>query len=62
MANIGDSGFIVVRNGSVYRKSSPMLHEFNLPIQIEKGDDPSQLLEVCICICLMRPFISEMFL
>lgn len=45
VANIGDSGFIVVRNGSVYRKSSPMLHEFNLPIQIEKGDDPSQLLE-----------------
>ncbi|KAH0727192.1 hypothetical protein KY284_003057 [Solanum tuberosum] len=45
VANIGDSGFIIVRNGSVYRKSSPMLHEFNLPIQIEKGDDPSQLLE-----------------
>ncbi|XP_060167827.1 probable protein phosphatase 2C 62 isoform X2 [Lycium barbarum] len=37
VANIGDSGFIVLRNGSVYRKSSPMLHEFNLPIQIEKG-------------------------
>ncbi|MCD7447817.1 hypothetical protein HAX54_035294 [Datura stramonium] len=45
VANIGDSGFIVVRNGSVYWKSSPMLHEFNLPIQIEKGDDPSQFLE-----------------
>ncbi|XP_070023048.1 probable protein phosphatase 2C 62 isoform X2 [Nicotiana sylvestris] len=45
VANVGDSGFIIVRNGSVYRKSSPMLHEFNLPIQIEKGDDPSQLLE-----------------
>ncbi|KAH0731961.1 hypothetical protein KY289_003149 [Solanum tuberosum] len=45
VANIGDSGFIIVRNGSVYRKSSPMLHEFNFPIQIEKGDDPSQLLE-----------------
>ncbi|KAG5625469.1 hypothetical protein H5410_010687 [Solanum commersonii] len=45
VANIGDSGFIIVWNGSVYRKSSPMLHEFNMPIQIEKGDDPSQLLE-----------------
>ncbi|XP_004230532.1 probable protein phosphatase 2C 62 isoform X1 [Solanum lycopersicum] len=45
VANIGDSGFIIVRNGNVYRKSSPMLHEFNLPIQIEKGDDPYQLLE-----------------
>ncbi|KAK4378610.1 hypothetical protein RND71_000472 [Anisodus tanguticus] len=45
VANIGDSGFIVIRNGSVYRKSSPMIHEFNFPIQIEKGDDPSQLLE-----------------
>ncbi|KAJ8572535.1 hypothetical protein K7X08_009046 [Anisodus acutangulus] len=45
VANIGDSGFIVITNGSVYRKSSPMIHEFNFPIQIEKGDDPSQLLE-----------------
>lgn len=54
MANIGDSGFIVVRNGSVYSKSSPMLHEFNFPVQIEKGDDPSQLLEVCMCTCLIR--------
>lgn len=62
MASIGDSAFIIIRNGSVYRKSSPMLHEFNLPIQIEKGDDPSQLLEVCMCIYLMRPSISDMFL
>ncbi|KAM7474697.1 hypothetical protein LguiB_021940 [Lonicera macranthoides] len=44
-ANIGDTGFIVIRNGAVYQRSSPMLHEFNFPLQIHRGDDPSQLVE-----------------
>lgn len=49
MANIGNSGFIVIRNGAVFKRSSPMVHEFNFPIQIERGDDPSKLIEVrCI--------------
>lgn len=46
MANIGDSGFMIIRNGVIYKKSSPMLHEFNFPMQIESGDDPSQIVEV----------------
>ncbi|XP_058213468.1 probable protein phosphatase 2C 71 [Rhododendron vialii] len=46
VANIGDSGFIVIRNGAVYRKSSPGSHEFNFPYQIKSGDDPSELVEV----------------
>ncbi|XP_042478778.1 probable protein phosphatase 2C 71 isoform X2 [Macadamia integrifolia] len=45
VANIGDSGFIIIRNGSVFRRSSPMVYEFNFPLQIEKGDDPSELME-----------------
>ncbi|XP_065850915.1 probable protein phosphatase 2C 71 isoform X2 [Euphorbia lathyris] len=45
VANIGDSGFIIVRNGAVFKKSSPMVHEFNFPVQIEKGDNPSELVE-----------------
>ncbi|KAL2460451.1 putative protein phosphatase 2C 62 [Abeliophyllum distichum] len=45
VANIGDSGFIILRHGTVYEKSSPMLHEFHFPVQIERGDDPSYLTE-----------------
>lgn len=45
VVNLGDSGFIVIREGSVIAKSSPMTHGFNFPYQIERGDDPSLLLE-----------------
>ncbi|KAK2986914.1 hypothetical protein RJ640_009057 [Escallonia rubra] len=43
--NIGDTGFLIVRNGAIWKRSSPMLHEFSFPLQVEKGDDPSELLE-----------------
>ncbi|KAI8554892.1 hypothetical protein RHMOL_Rhmol05G0132100 [Rhododendron molle] len=46
VANIGDSGFIVIRNGAVYEKSSPRSYELNFPYQIASGDDPSELVEV----------------
>nr|CAB3501753.1 unnamed protein product [Digitaria exilis] len=39
-SNIGDSGFLVIRNGEVYKKSNPMTYGFNFPLQIEKGDNP----------------------
>ncbi|KAK0588757.1 hypothetical protein LWI29_005064 [Acer saccharum] len=45
VANIGDSRFIVVRDGSVFKMSSPLVHEFNFPLRIERGDDPSALVE-----------------
>ncbi|XP_043697727.1 probable protein phosphatase 2C BIPP2C1 [Telopea speciosissima] len=45
VANIGDSGFIIIRNGSVFRRSSPMVYGFNFPLQIGRGDDPSELIE-----------------
>ncbi|KAI5076803.1 hypothetical protein GOP47_0008868 [Adiantum capillus-veneris] len=42
VANIGDSGFIVVRDGMVLAKSKPMQHGFNFPHQIgSEGDDPA---------------------
>lgn len=47
VANIGDSGFIIIRGGAVFQQSSPMVHEFNFPVHIERGDDPSKLIEVC---------------
>lgn len=44
-ANIGDSGFVVIRDGTVYRKSTPMVYGFNFPLQIERGEDPSRLIQ-----------------
>ncbi|KAL8188994.1 hypothetical protein R6Q57_029514 [Mikania cordata] len=45
VANIGDTGFLVVRHGSIYMKSSPLLHEFHFALQVEDSDDPLQLVE-----------------
>ncbi|KQJ96601.1 probable protein phosphatase 2C 71 isoform X2 [Brachypodium distachyon] len=44
-SNIGDSGFLVIRNGEVFRKSKPMVYGFNFPLQIEKGVDPITLVQ-----------------
>ncbi|KAF8009917.1 hypothetical protein BT93_J0787 [Corymbia citriodora subsp. variegata] len=46
-ANIGNSGFIIIRDGMIYKRSSPMVHEFNFPVLIEGGDTPSELMECC---------------
>ncbi|XP_022763733.1 probable protein phosphatase 2C 62 isoform X3 [Durio zibethinus] len=45
VASIGDSGFMVIRNGTVFKRSSRMVYEFNFPIQIERGDHPSDFVE-----------------
>ncbi|XP_074273255.1 uncharacterized protein LOC141596882 isoform X3 [Silene latifolia] len=45
VANIGDSGFIVVRNGTVFKKSSPMFHEFNFPYAVSFGENPVETVE-----------------
>ncbi|KAK6156863.1 hypothetical protein DH2020_011111 [Rehmannia glutinosa] len=45
VANVGDSGFIVLRHGAVYKRSSPMHHVFHFPLLIERGDEPSSLAE-----------------
>ncbi|KAF3794226.1 putative protein phosphatase 2C 71 [Nymphaea thermarum] len=45
IANLGDSGFIIIRNGSVFKKSTPMVYGFNFPVQIQRGDDPSGIVE-----------------
>ena len=47
MANIGDTGFVIIRNGAVFKKSSPMVHEFNFPYAIGSGIDPLEAVEVC---------------
>ncbi|XP_061363264.1 probable protein phosphatase 2C BIPP2C1 [Gastrolobium bilobum] len=44
-ANIGNTGFIIIRDGSILKKSAPMFHEFSFPLQIVKGDDPSEIIE-----------------
>lgn len=48
VANLGDSGFVIIRNGSVFKKSTPMVYGFNFPVQIQRGDDPSGLVEVLL--------------
>ncbi|GAB2225288.1 hypothetical protein Droror1_Dr00006079 [Drosera rotundifolia] len=45
VANIGDTGFCVIRNGCVYYRSIPMVHEFNFPVRIGQDDDPMEVLE-----------------
>ncbi|KAF4375864.1 probable protein phosphatase 2C 62 [Cannabis sativa] len=45
VANIGDSGFIIIRNGVVFKRASSMVHEFNFPLHIESGDNPTDLIE-----------------
>ncbi|PRQ20264.1 putative protein-serine/threonine phosphatase [Rosa chinensis] len=45
VANIGNSGFIIIRNGAVFKRSSPMIHGFNFPLQTVRGVDPSELIE-----------------
>ncbi|KAK7302510.1 hypothetical protein RJT34_13400 [Clitoria ternatea] len=44
-ANVGNTGFIIIRDGFILKKSTPMFHEFNFPLEIVKGDDPSKLME-----------------
>ncbi|KAG8368693.1 hypothetical protein BUALT_Bualt15G0072200 [Buddleja alternifolia] len=46
VVNIGDSGFTILRHGTVYKRSSPTVHGFHFPLQIKKGEDPSHLAEL----------------
>ncbi|KAI6701665.1 hypothetical protein NL676_015989 [Syzygium grande] len=45
VASIGNSGYIIIRDGMIYKRSSPMVHEFNFPVLMEGGDTPSELME-----------------
>ncbi|KAG8498141.1 hypothetical protein CXB51_006754 [Gossypium anomalum] len=46
VANIGDSGFMIIRNSAVFKRSSPMVYELAFPLQIARGDQPSDFVEV----------------
>lgn len=46
VANIGDSGFIVVRGTAVVARSKSMVHGFNFPYQIGTEGDNPELSEV----------------
>ncbi|XP_074349228.1 putative protein phosphatase 2C 55 [Apium graveolens] len=47
-ANLGDSGFMVIRNGNVYYKSQVQQHSFNHPYQLGRmsTDRPSSAIEI----------------
>lgn len=40
-ANLGDSGFMLVRNGRIIFKSPVQQHQFNIPFQLESGGSDS---------------------
>ncbi|KAF7842608.1 putative protein phosphatase 2C 62 isoform X1 [Senna tora] len=44
-AVVGDTGFIIIRDGAVFKRSTPAVHDFNLPLQIVRGDDHSGIIE-----------------
>ena len=46
VANIGDSGFVVVRGTAVVARSKSMVHGFNFPYQIGTEGDNPELSEV----------------
>lgn len=46
IANIGDSGFILIRNRTILQKSAPMFHHFCFPLHVTRGDDVLKLAEV----------------
>ncbi|XP_024520790.1 probable protein phosphatase 2C BIPP2C1 [Selaginella moellendorffii] len=51
-ANLGDSGFIIVRNWQVVASSEPMQHSFNFPFQVGTfGDHPTVAEEFKIPVC-----------
>ncbi|KAH8955635.1 hypothetical protein BDL97_08G151000 [Sphagnum fallax] len=46
-ANLGDSGFLLMRNGRTVFKSPVQQHQFNIPFQLESGgSDPPSAAEV----------------
>ncbi|CAM6079667.1 unnamed protein product [Sphagnum tenellum] len=46
-ANLGDSGFLLMRDGSTIFKSPVQQHQFNIPFQLESGgSDPPSAAEV----------------
>ena len=52
--NVGDSGFLVLRNGHLVFKSPVQQHTFNLPYQLEShGGDPVSSAEVCLLVNLL---------
>lgn len=46
-ANLGDSGFMIIRSGRTIFKSPPQQHDFNFPYQLgSAGGDPPNTAEV----------------
>lgn len=41
-ANLGDSGFFIIRNQKMIYKSTPLQHSFNAPFQVGTNGDPPE--------------------
>lgn len=59
-ANVGNTGFVIIRDGPIFKKSTPSFHEFGFPLQIVKGDDPSEIIEVCDLPCNILSVLPNM--
>ena len=58
-ANLGDSGFMVIRNGRTLFKSPPQQQSFNFPYQLgsEGGNSPDQAdVRTAFCLSASLPF------
>lgn len=55
-ANVGNTGFLIIRDGFIFRKSNAMFHEFSFPLHIVKDDDHSDIIEVCNLPCNFLSF------
>ena len=50
-ANIGDSGFLVVRHGKVVHRSQEQQHYFNTPFQVQQSLPSVQAIVMFIVFC-----------
>ena len=58
-ANLGDSGFILIRNGRTIFKSPVQQHQFNIPFQLESGgSDPPSAAEV---LTIIKSLVCQIF-
>lgn len=56
-ANLGDSGFLVIRRGSVVHQSSEMQHYFNTPYQLAippPGQAGTVIEDRYVCLVVVR--------
>ena len=62
VANLGDAGFALFREGVVHTQSTPQQHCFNAPYQLGKAgnDSHGQKCVLCVIACWMYMFCARL--